>query len=128
MVIEQKQTNGCDNASRIYGEMFNILQNIMQDEDKLKTLNPLDYSALGMYIGKFVEQEINSSVVQIMREFCGIEMPRYSRYYCKRYPGFDIDADVEGKNKKVRLNEQKPKKHIGSAPMCSREKVNDRTV
>ena len=77
----------------------------MTDEEKLKDLSPLDYSALGMYIGKFVEQEINSSVVQIMRAFCGIDMPEY---YCKRFPGFDVDADVEGRNKKIRLNEQKP--------------------
>ena len=105
MTIEQNNTNGCDKTSQIYGEMFNVLQDIMQNEDRLKELTPLDYSALGMYIGKFVEQEINSSVIQIMREFCGIEMPKY---YCKRYPGFDIDADVEGRNKKVRLNEQKP--------------------
>lgn len=105
MNIEKKQTKGCDKLSRVYEDMFNILQEVMNDEDKLKELSPLDYSALGMYIGKFVEQEINSSVVQIMRAFCGIDMPEY---YCKRYPGFDVDANVEGKNKKIRLNEQKP--------------------
>ena len=33
----------------------------MQDSEKLKSLSPVDFSALGMYIGKFVEQEINSS-------------------------------------------------------------------
>lgn len=111
MNINQDKTNGCDKASHIYGEMFNVLQDIMQNEDRLKELTPLDYSALGMYIGKFVEQEINSSVIQIMREFCGIEMPEY---YCKRYPGFDIDADVEGKSKRVRLNEQRPNGDITS--------------
>ena len=105
MNIENKLTDGCDKISRVYEDMFNVLQNVMQDEDKLKNLSSLDYSALGMYIGKFVEQEINSSVVQIMRAFCGIDMPEY---YCKRYPGFDIDADVEGRNRKIRLNEQKP--------------------
>ena len=105
MNIEQIQTNGCDKLSRVYSDMLNYLQDVMKDEEKLKDLSPLDYSALGMYIGKFVEQEINSSVVQIMRAFCGIEMPEY---YCKRYPGFDVDADVEGRNKKIRLNEQKP--------------------
>ncbi len=105
MNIENKLTDGCDKMSRVYEDMFNVLQNVMQDEDKLKNLSSLDYSALGMYIGKFVEQEINSSVVQIMRAFCGIGMPEY---YCKRYPGFDIDTDVEGRNRKIRLNEQKP--------------------
>ena len=80
MNIEQKQTKGCDKMSRVYSDMLNYLQEVMQDEEKLKNLSPLDYSALGMYIGKFVEQEINSSVVQIMRAFRGIEMPRY---YCR---------------------------------------------
>lgn len=105
MNIEKRLTDGCDKMSRVYEEMFNALQEVMQDEEKLNSLSPLDYSALGMYIGKFVEQEINSSVVQIMRAFCGIDMPEY---YCKRDPGFEGDADVERKNKKVRLNEQKP--------------------
>ena len=82
MNIERNQTNGCDKMSRIYEDMFNVLQDVMQDEDKLKKLSSLDYSALGMYIGKFVEQEINSSVVQIMRAFRGVEMPEY---YCKLY-------------------------------------------
>lgn len=104
MIIEKTQTNGCDKASHVYGKMFNVLQDIMQDENKLKELSPLDYSALGMYIGKFVEQEINSSVVQIMRAYCGIDMPEY---YCKRYPGFDVNADVVCGSRKIRLNEQK---------------------
>lgn len=98
------QISGCDKMSRVYGKMFQTLQELMQDEEKFKELTPIDYSALGMYMGKFVEQEINSSVVQIMRAFCGIEMPEY---YCKFCPDFDIDADVEYKNKRIRLNEHK---------------------
>ena len=108
MNINQEQTNGCDKTSRVYGDMFNVLQEVMEDDSKLKELSPLDFSALGMYIGKFVEQEINGSVVQIMREFCGIDMPKY---YCKRDPGFDDEeATVEGRNKRVRLNEQADRK------------------
>lgn len=105
MAINSELTKGCDKMSRIYSDMFNVLEEVMQDEEKLKELSPLDFSALGMYIGKFVEQEINSSVVQLMRFFCGIDMPHY---YCKRYPQYDVDADVKFKNKTVRLNEQKP--------------------
>ena len=33
MNIERNQTNGCDKMSRIYEEMFNVLQDVMQDED-----------------------------------------------------------------------------------------------
>lgn len=104
MNIERNQTNGCDKMSRIYTDMYNMLQDVMKDEDKLKKMSPLDYSALGMYIGKFVEQEINSSVVQIMRAFCGIDMPEY---YCKRDPYIYYDDAIvrTGKNI-VNLNEQ----------------------
>ena len=80
--MKNRQTTGCDKLSRVYEDMFNSLQEVMQDEGKLKNLSPLDYSALGMYIGKFVEQEINSSVVQIMRAFRGVPMPEF---YCIRY-------------------------------------------
>ena len=31
MNINQDKTNGCDKASHIYGEMFNVLQDIMQN-------------------------------------------------------------------------------------------------
>ena len=104
MIINEKQTDGCDRLSRVYGNMFNVLQDLMQDEEKLKGLTPVDYSAIGLYIGKFVEQEINSSVVQLMRFFCGIDMPDY---YCKRYPGYDFDTDVTYKKRTIRLNEQR---------------------
>ena len=103
-MIEAKQTKGCDRMSQVYGNMFNFIEEIMQDEEKLKDLSPLDFSALGIYIGKFVEQEINSSVIQLMRQFCCIDMPDF---YCKRCPDSDIDADVKYKKKIIRLNEQK---------------------
>lgn len=103
MNIELKQADGCDNMSRVYGNMFNMLVETMQDEEKLKELSPLDFSALGMYIGKFVEQEINSSVVQIMRAFCGIPMPDY---YCKPYPDPSRRiAVVFCRSKEIQLNE-----------------------
>ena len=120
MIINEKQTDGCDRLSRIYGKMFNALQELMQDEKKLKELTPVDYSAIGLYIGKFVEQEINSSVVQLMRYFCGVDMPDY---YCKRYPGYDDDVNTDVKcykNRIVRLNEQKDKldsKSLKSIPL-----------
>ena len=104
MNINQEQTNGCDKTSRVYSNMFNMLQEVMEDDSKLKKLSPLDFSALGIYIGKFVEQEINSSVVQIMRAFCKIDMPKY---YCRRNPSLDWDAaEVWTGRQTVRLNEQ----------------------
>lgn len=103
MIIKLNSLDGCDKISHIYGGMFNMLQEIMQDEDKLKKLAPPDFSALGMYIGKFVEQEINSSVVQVMRYFCGIDMPDY---YCKWDPTVHYTVGLlKSDRKTIRLNE-----------------------
>ena len=41
MNIDSKQTNGCDKVSLVYGVMFNLLQEIMNDENK-QELSPLD--------------------------------------------------------------------------------------
>ena len=100
--MKNRQTTGCDKLSRVYEDMFNTLQEVMLDEDKIKNLSPLDYSALGLYIGKFVEQEINSSVVQIMRAFKGVPMPEF---YCKRYS--KKISPVETERQKIYLNSWK---------------------
>lgn len=103
MNIEKELTDGCDMASHVYSNMFNLLEEAMHDGEKLKELSPLDFSALGLYIGKFVEQEINSSVVQIMRAFFGIPMPDY---YCKPYPDSSrTKAIVQCRSKVIQLNE-----------------------
>lgn len=95
MYLKKELVKGCDTASRVYKSMFDVLIEVMQNTEKLKNLSPIDFSALGMYIGKFVEQEINSSVVQIMREFRGVEMPRY---YCKKCPGYVKSVQTQYKN------------------------------
>ena len=99
MYIKKELVKGCDKASRVYKSMFDVLQDVMQDSEKLKSLSPIDFSALGMYIGKFVEQEINSSVVQIMRVFRGVEMPKF---YCKKCPGYV--KSVQTQYKSISLN------------------------
>lgn len=114
--IDSKKIVGCDRKSKVYCSSFNTLQPlVLTDNNEMEIggktidvdgMSDIDLSALGLYIGKFVEQEINSSVVQLMRYCCGIEMPDY---YCKRYPGWDCDADINtGRGKWVRLNEQVP--------------------
>lgn len=102
MSIEKELTAGCDKLSRVYEDMFNALQEVLKDEGKLKNLSPLDYSALGLYIGKFVEQEINSSVVQIMRSYRGVKMPKY---YCKKYPRYVLPVMTD--KQAVYLNSKK---------------------
>ncbi len=100
MYIKKELVKGCDSASRVYNSMFDVLMDLMQDSEKLRSLSPVDFSALGMYIGKFVEQEINSSVVQIMREFRGIEMPDY---YCKKRKGH-VKPVINQNDRRIYLN------------------------
>lgn len=113
-MIQQQQIQGCDKYSKIYCDSYNILEqfivtNAHEDKDgnfhfDLNNIGDFDRSSLGLYIGKFVEQEINSSIVQLMREYCGIEMPRY---YNKRDPNFHDDDTIETWNgNKVSLNKK----------------------
>lgn len=112
--INNESTNGCDRVSQIYCDTFNVLQPILLSNDdgsvqlrrdlNIDALSDFDLSALGLYIGKFVEQEINSSVVQLMRKAYGVDMPEY---YCRHEPSSEVYADVDtGGGRKVRLNEQ----------------------
>lgn len=110
--IEQAKTQGCDKISKVYCDNFNTLRPLYFTEDNVAVLGNIqinldkmdvfDRSALGLYIGKFLEQEINSSVVQLMRNVIGIDMPEF---YCKRDPQFWDDRIIIG-NRTMRLNKQ----------------------
>ena len=110
-VIDNQLIIGCDQNSRIYCESFNTLCQALPDdaiEISSEKMSELDLSALCIYMGKYVEQEINSSVVQLMRKCCGVSMPDY---YCKRDPSLATQCDiVTGSSRVVRLNEQANRK------------------
>lgn len=110
--IDENLIDGCDEKSAIYCSMFNALQTILTPEgqnvlknNNIERMAYSDLSALGLYIGKYVEQEINSSIVQLMRRIVGIEMPEF---YCKRDCSFPIHADEVYTGKTTRLNEKMP--------------------
>lgn len=111
--ISNKSVEGCDRYSHVYCKSYNALLPVMMPKDDhfslsdFERMEELDRSALGLYMGKFVEQEINSSVVQLMRNYIGIDMPDF---YCKPDRGFWGDG-VESRHKKIRLNESLPPKH-----------------
>ena len=108
MEIIKESTLGCDKLSQVYRDMFNVIQPLLENDEKLKGMSPVDMSALGLYIGKFAEQEINSSVVQLMRQCCGIDMPLY---YCKYCDDYSVRAVVETRHgRRIRLNERKSPK------------------
>lgn len=110
--IESEKTRGCDKISRAYCDNYNALRPLYMTEGNVAVLGNIqinmnnmdvfDRSALGLYIGKFVEQEINSSVVQLMRYAVGIDMPDF---YCKRNTKFNDDV-VQTRDKRIRLNQQ----------------------
>lgn len=110
--IENEKTQGCDKISRAYCDNYNALRPLYMADGNVAVLGNIqidmenmdvfDRSALGLYIGKFVEQEINSSVVQLMRYAVGIDMPCF---YCKRNPAF-WDDEVQTQGKRIRLNQQ----------------------
>ena len=110
-VIDNQLIIGCDQNSRIYCESFNTLCQALPDgaiEISSEQMSELDLSALCIYMGKYVEQEINSSVVQLMRKCCGVSMPDF---YCRRDPSLATQCDiVTGNGRVVRLNEQANRK------------------
>lgn len=113
--IDKNKTLGCDRISQTYCDTFNALRPLYVTDDNvavlgniqinLNSMDCFDRAALGLYIGKFVEQEINSSVVQLMRYAIGIDMPEF---YCKRDPAFSsfCGDGVDTRRKNIRLNKQ----------------------
>lgn len=110
--IDGEKIKGCDKISEVYCSNFNMLRPLYMENGNvailghiridMKNMDAFDRAAMGLYIGKFVEQEINSSVVQLMRRVIGIEMPQY---YCKRDPQC-WDDEVRIGKRQIRLNKQ----------------------
>lgn len=93
--LDNKLTNGCDKVSKTYCNSYNklvkMLDRVLSGDEEL--LQEWDLSSLGLYLCKCVEQEINSSVIQILREHLGIKMPEN---YCRVERGFPReDATVD---------------------------------
>ena len=86
-IINNRLTDNCDKETRIYCKSFNSFQDGLKafEADGIE-MSDLDLSSLGLYLCKCVEQEINSTVVQLIRYYLGIDMPVF---YCRRHPSFD---------------------------------------
>lgn len=80
--LDKKLTEGCDKISKMYCKSYNqlvqLLDRVLSGDKGI--LQEWDLSSLGLYLCKCVEQEVNSSLVQLMRKYLGIEMPKY---YCR---------------------------------------------
>ena len=64
----------------------------------------LDYSPLGSFLGKAVEEEVNASLVQRLRNMLGVSMPEFYRLY---EDGLDEDRClVPTRKKPIRFNQK----------------------
>ena len=99
--LEKTLLKGADRKTQIYGRSYNkILESLLSTDvsQALKDMKDLDLSALGLYLGKCLEQEINASIVQLIRQCLGIGMPEY---FCRR------DADFPWNRAKVQTSENR---------------------
>lgn len=115
-IINKNLIIGCDRDSEIYCTSFNVLSPALSDDYvdiSLNNVNSIDMSALGLYIGKYLEQEFNSSIVQLMRSLCGIEMPKY---YRKRdtCESADRKCTIKTNQKTICLNSQQHPRYNSS--------------
>lgn len=86
--FNEQLTKGCDLISKKYCDSYNELAKFLDGllSGDNRNLNRWDLSAFGLHLCKFFEQEINSSVIQLIREYKGIKMPDF---YCKRDRNFE---------------------------------------
>lgn len=109
-VLENNLMKNCDKETRIYCRSFNHLQEYLEQllERDSDTLSDWDLSSLGLYLCKCVEQEVNSSVVQVIRKYLGIQMPEF---YCRvdQECSRDDSSVYTGGGHKVYFNEPRDK-------------------
>lgn len=70
---------GCDLESEVYCRTYNQLQPFIDqiDDCSIDSFDNIDLSAFGLYLCKFIEQELNSSVIQLCRKSIGVLFPDY---------------------------------------------------
>ena len=116
-LIEETLLTTCDEESRRYCKSFNGFEKLLrEDEESIMKISDIDLSALGLYLCKCVEREINSTVVQFIREYLGIEMPEY---YCKPCMDFyrynaGVNTGRENAPHWIYFNDYKDPKHRDS--------------
>lgn len=91
-LLRVQDDEGLESITRDYLSNFNMLLpvyfNSFHDHFKaveLESLSPKgfekDFSPLGNYLGKAMEEEMNASLVQRVRQLMGVDMPKYYRRY-----------------------------------------------
>ena len=114
--LDNSKIKECDSTSRIYctsyNELASFLDDLMSDDGKL---HDWDLSAFGLHLCKFMEQEINSSVMQLVRKSLGIKMPEYYCRLAKHVPRDQaiVDTGTSQRPHYVGLNDYRDADHRG---------------
>lgn len=78
-----------DFKSKRFWDTYYRLSKAIPDKD----VSELDYSAFVLYLGKIVENELNLSVCQMIRNAMGINMPTFYNRYCVEKGRVDIPTE-----------------------------------
>lgn len=70
-----------DGKSQTFWKTFSRLDYFIHHDGSQP--DELDYSAFILYLAKIVENELNLSICQMLRQSMGIAMPRYYNKYCR---------------------------------------------
>lgn len=125
-LIDYNKLSGTESFSKLSIKKFNSLSRLefgefeMNEEEKgiVEGIKDDDYSELSSFLGRFFENEINHSIVQLMRQSVGIPMPEY---YMKRYEGpgsFVIETGTGTMKRPMNLNCWK---NYGATNICQME-------
>ena len=113
-IINNRLTSNCDRETRIYCKSYNSFQESLKSfETNGSLMSDLDLSSLGLYLCKCIEQEINSTVVQLIRSYLGIKMPQYYCRFDKFLPRDEsfVDTGRNGSSHKVYFNAYRDNNH-----------------
>lgn len=102
-----------ESHSRKYWNTYYRLSTI----DAGEKMSDLDYSAFVLYFGKIVENELNLSVCQMIRNAMGIDMPLFYNRFCK-YKSSRLCIPTEKMNILInKFRKDGEKKVLESVPM-----------
>ena len=118
--LDLKEFEGLESPSRNYLSYYNRLLPLYFRPEHYTSYNfldidifssddfSLDYSPLGNYLGKAIEEEMNASIVQKIRSLKGVHMPDFYRKYEK-----GVKCCISTPKKRIYLN-RKGQRHSES--------------
>lgn len=95
--IDSNELEPLEEASNKYILTYNRIAPVLAEPMRYRGLDYLsltkgtiDFSALGIYLGKVLEEEVNASLFQYLRSLAGIAMPEFYRRYDRNSGNFPL--------------------------------------